>query len=95
MIEIKVGHQVDFANYCPVLRKQPAERPVGFFFDCEQEGLIASEVSCPNGGLPGVEKRSDSGFLIHINPDRIVAYCNGCTKLPQGFEKLLETLREA
>jgi len=88
--EIKVGFQVDFARYCPVLKESPPVRPVGFFFDTQAKDLIASETGCPNGGLPGTEKRSDSGFLVPINPDSVVAYCSGCKKLNQGFEEKLD-----
>jgi len=88
--EIEVGYQVDFSHCCPVLKMDPPEHSVGFFFDTEEEGLIASETACPNGGLPGVEKRSDSGFLVPTKPDCVVAYCNGCSKLKQGFEERLD-----
>lgn len=89
MTEIKVGYQIDFANYCPLLRTKPPERPVGFFFNPATEGIVASETACVNGGLPGVEKRSESGMLVQLNPDRIMAYCGGCPKLEDGFEEVV------
>lgn len=88
--EVSVGYQIDFANYCPLLMKIAPKRPVGLFFNSAEEGIVASETACTNGGLPGVEKRSDSGFLVHVNPDRIVAYCQGCAQLPEGFEEQID-----
>lgn len=87
MLEIKVGYQIDFARLCPLLKKSSPVRPVGFFFDMEEKGIIASETACPNGGFPCVEKRSDSGFIVPINQERIVAHCEGCRYLQEGFEE--------
>jgi len=81
------GLEVNFSEYCPYLSKHRPNRPVRLFFNLDEAGIIASETSCPNRGLPGVEKRSDSGFLVPINPDRIVVSCDGCFKLKGGFEQ--------
>jgi hypothetical protein len=85
---VEIGYQIDFSKYCPHLKDHSPTRPVQLFFS--PDTAIASETSCPQGGLPGVEQRSDSGFLVPINPDRIIVYCAGCQSLNGGFEKELD-----
>lgn len=87
---IATGIEVNFCDLCPYLKKNGVSRPVRLFFSADDPDIIASETGCPNGGLPGIEKRSDSGFLVPLNQDSIVAYCNGCPKLKAGFEKKVE-----
>lgn len=81
------GFKIDFADYCPFLKEHDPKNPSGLFFT--PDTAIASETHCSNGGLPGVEKRSDSGFLVPINPDKIIVSCEGCSKLKGGFEEEL------
>lgn len=76
--------KINFCDYCPYLLSNGSSVPIEISFD--QETSIASERLCPNGGLPGVEKRSESGFLVPINPDKIVVYCEGCDRQENGFE---------
>ena len=82
------GYQINFANYCPFLKANDSKNTSGLFFTPDVS--IASETHCSHGGLPGVEQRSDSGFLVPIYPDRIIVNCTGCTKLSGGFEERLE-----
>jgi len=81
--------EVNFSEFCPYLEKHAPRLPVRLFFEL-YPGVIASETHCPNGGLPGIEKRSDSGFLIPIYPDRLIVSCEGCSKLKSGFEEELK-----
>lgn len=86
------GVEINFSEHCSYLSRHGSCRPVRLFFNIDDTNIIASETSCPNGGLPGVEKRSDSGFLVPIYQDKIVVSCDGCTKLKGGFEHKLENI---
>lgn len=88
--QINSGFRINFAEYCPYLKEHDSGNPTGLFFT--PDTAIASETHCSHEGLPGVEKRSDSGFLVPINPDRIVVYCSGCSKLAGGFEQELKNI---
>jgi len=80
------GLPVDFSEICPHLKNNPPKKIVGFIFEIGDQDVLASETACPNGGLPGVERRKPTEFILPINTEvEIVAYCSGCQFFPSGF----------